>query len=222
MMQNQHIQRSTGYSGIAFVVVAVGGAVLPGIPPDSTAPGSEIAAFLNGHRTMWMLSTWLALPAVAFFLWFAAGLNTFLRTATEPDEALLSWGFAGAIAAATMYFVFSGIQCALIYHGIPTGGSDFMRGGFDVLNILASYFFAPFAIFVGAASLSVRRHHALPIWLSSLGFVAVAVDGIGTLAPFFRSGPLAPGAIYVVLGFFVPMIWIIAISLAMIRTPGMR
>jgi len=213
------MQRSAGYSGMAFVLLAIAGAALPGIPPDSTARAGQIAAFLNAHRSTWILSTWFALPAGAFFLWFAAGLNTNLRSVREPDEVLLSWGNAGAIAAATMYFTFSAIQAALIYHAAPIGGSDFVRGGFDVLNIMAAYFFAPFAIFVGAVSLNARRHRTLPRWINGLGLVAVAVDAIGTLAPLFRSGPLAPGGSYVVVGFFVPMLWIIAISIAMARTP---
>ncbi len=221
-MQKQHIQRSAGYGGIAFVVVAIAGAALPGVPPDSTARTGDIAAYLNAHRSAWILSTWFALPAGAFFLWFAAGLNAYLRALREPDEALLFWGTAGAVAAATMYFTFSAIQAALVYHTAPAGGSDFLRGGFDALNVLAAYFFAPFAIFVGAASLNARRHGVLPRWISSLGFIAVAVDAVGTLAPLFRTGPLAPGSFFVVIGFVAPMLWIIAISIAMVRTPLSR
>lgn len=221
-MHKQHIQRSAGYSGIAFVVVAIAGAALPGVPPDSTARTGEIADFLNAHRSMWLLSTWFALPAGVFFLWFAAGLNAYLRALREPDEALLSWGAAGAVAAVTMYFTFSAIQAALIYHSAAVGGSDFLRGGFDILNILAAYFFAPFAVFVGAASLNARRHGVLPRWISSLGFIAAAVDAVGTLAPLFRGGPLAPGGFFVVIGFVVPMLWITAISIALVRTPSSR
>lgn len=221
-MQKQHIQRSAGYGGIAFVVVAIAGAVLPSMPPDSTARMGEIAAYLNAHRSTWILSTWFALPAGAFFLWFAAGLNAYLLAVRDSDEALLSWGNAGAISAATMYFTLSAIQAALVYHKAPPGGSDFLRGGFDVLNILTAYFFAPLAVFVGAASLNARRHGALPRWITSLGFLAVAVDIIATLAPLFRAGPLAPGSYCVIVGFFVPMLWILAISIAMVRTPISR
>ncbi|MDQ6931771.1 MAG: hypothetical protein M3160_01205 [Candidatus Eremiobacteraeota bacterium] len=221
-MQKQHIQRSAGYGGIAFVVLAIAGAALPGVPPDSTARVGEIAAYLDAHRSTWILSTWVALPAGAFFLWFAAGLNAYLREVKDSDEALLLWENAGAIAAATMYYTFSAIQAALVYHSAPAGGSSFLRGAFDVLNVLAAYFFAPLAIFVAAASLNARRHGALPRWIISLGFVAVAVDVIATLAPLFRAGPLAPGGFFVIIGFFVPMLWILAISIAMARTPLSR
>jgi uncharacterized membrane protein YhdT len=87
---------------------------------------------------------------------------------------------------------------------------------------MVAYFFAPLAIFVGATSLNARRHGALRRWICTLGLVAVAVDTVGTLAPLFRTGPLAPGSWFVAVAFIVPMLWIAAISIAMVRTPAQR
>ena len=78
-MYNQHVERSAGFAGIAFVIVLALAAALPGIPPLAAAAPREIGDYIATHRIMWLISAWLALPLSAFFLWFVVQLRAFLR-----------------------------------------------------------------------------------------------------------------------------------------------
>ncbi len=93
-MHNRHKERSAAYSGIVGAILFVISGVLPGAFPAPNATPAEVASYVSGHGAALSISAWLALPAVAFVLWFALGLFDYLRSPDSTDRTIAQWGAA--------------------------------------------------------------------------------------------------------------------------------
>ena len=78
------------------------------------------------------------------------------------------------------------------------------------------------AIFVFACAHSMRRHGSGPQWLALYGYLTALGSAIASLSMFYPSGPMAPnGWAAVVLGSALFALWMIVVSIRLIRTPAM-
>ena len=219
-MYNVHVERSAGYSGIAFILLVLVGAFLPGTPPTPDAPASDVAMFLDTHRSTWLFAGWLGFPAAAFFLWFIVQFRAYLRLVPQLDDGLPAYLLTGGIVAGVIALLLSLVQIVMGFRPSAELGLPAIRVLYDIFNAGGALIFLPTSIIVFAASQSGRRHNSLPGGLVILGYVATAGAVISTLSVFFASGFFVMGGFAtLILGLLPFAIWTIWASIVLIRAP---
>ena len=220
-MYNIHAERSAGYAGIAFVVLAIIGAFVPGVLPPLSSSPTDLAAYVDAHRIMLVLGAWISFPAGAFFLWFIVGLRAYLRQTRGQDEGLPTYALVAGVVTVAVAIVSAIFQFVLGFEGSATLGRDGVVAMYAATSLSGTFVSAPLAIFVVACALSMRRHHSAPAWLVNLGYLTFAGSAVSSLCVFFSSGAMAPGGVVsLILGFLLFAIWIVATSLTLIMNAG--
>lgn len=219
-MYNVAVERSAGWAGIAFIVITIAAAFLPGVPPAPDTPPAVVGAWLDAHHTMWMLGAWLIFPAVAFFLWWLVQLRAYLRLAPQTDDGLPTYMLAAGVAAAAIVTIIATVQIVLGMRPAAERSPQTIAVLFDTFNAFGAMIFIPTAVMVFAGSHSGRRHGSLPNALAYFGYLATLGAAISTASVFFTSGFMAIGGVgTVVLGLLPLSIWVVWTSIALIRVP---
>lgn len=201
-----------GVSGIASLVLSIGGFALIGAAGFALGPGAsteEIAgAVSDGNTSLALTGVFVDTLGSLFLITFAAILWARLRRAEgEPG-----WISLASVAAALL-MVAAGLGDKAAYYAIvsradtgldPNVGAalyDTATGFFALFQVLAGFF-----LFV--TGLAVLRTDALRRWLGWTG-VAIGLASIASAAaPEGDAGQLA---------FPLVVLWIVAVSIALIR-----
>lgn len=219
-MYNVAVERSAGWSGIAFIIIVIVAAFLPGAPPPPDAPPATVGAFIDAHHAMWMLAAWLTFPAVAFFLWWLVQLRAYLRLVPQVDDGLPTYMLAGGVVAAAIVIVTATVQVVLGLRLSAERSPQIIGLLYDSFNALGAMVFIPSAVVVLGASHSGRRHQSFPPALAYLGYLATLGSAIATLSVFSTSGFMAIGGIgSLIIGLLPFAIWVIWTSVILIRAP---
>ncbi len=219
-MYNERMERSAGWSGIAFIVMVLLAAFLPGVPPPPDTPSPVLSAWLDGHRMLWTLGGWLIFPGVAFFLWWLVQLRAYLRLAPQIDDGLPTYMLTGGILAAVVVTLAATVQVVMGLQPAAVFGPQVVQMLFETFNALGAMVFIPSTVVVFAASHSGLRHQSLPRGLAYWGYLTSVGCAISTLSVFSISGFMAVGYVgTVVLGLLPFAIWVLGVSVAMIRAP---
>lgn len=219
-MYNERMERSAGWSGIAFIVVVLVAAFLPGPPPTPDTPVATVSAWLDAHHFLWVLSGWLIYPGVLFYLWWVVQLRAFLRLAPQLDDGLPTYMLVGAILGAAIVTLIATDQIVLGLRPSSVLGPAIVQLLFDTFNALGAMVFIPTTILVFAASHSGLRHSSIPKALAYLGYLTCVGCAVSTLSVFSATGFMAIGGIGTVLMGLLPFtIWVLWVSAVMIRAP---
>ncbi len=219
-MYNVAVERSAGWSGIAFIIIVIVAAFLPGSPPPPDAAPADVAAFIDAHHAMWMLAAWLTFPAIAFFLWWLIQLRAYLRLVPQIDDGLPTYMLAGGVVAAAIVIVTATVQVVLGMRLSTDRTPQIVGMLYDSFNALGAMIFIPSTIVVFAGSHSGRRHRSLPAGLAYFGYLATIGCAVATLSVFSTNGFMATGGIGTILIGLLPFaIWVIAVSVVLIRSP---
>ncbi|MDQ2872844.1 MAG: hypothetical protein M3R35_06930, partial [Candidatus Eremiobacteraeota bacterium] len=181
----------------------------------------DLAAYVDGHRSMLILGAWLTFPASAFYLWFIVGLRAFLRQVPGRDEGLPTYALVAGLATAVITVMGAIFQTVLGFEGSITLGAQGLPVMYGAAALSGAVLFGPLAVFLLACAMSMRIHHSAPRWLAWLGYVAFIGSAISSLTVFFSRGPMAPGGIVSILvGLLLFALWVIATSIVLIRNAG--
>lgn len=200
-------RRTSGIAGVVFVALAVVIAILEGdVSWDDT--NAELREFYDGSQQDRAVAAAMLLPlAIAAFLWFVAGVRSFLRaghpgTGALPSAAALGGGVfaAGLLVAATANNL---VPTALAF----TDAYRFDPGAARLLLVLSIVLStgaqAAAAVLVAATSEVGRRAGGLPSWFVWAGYV-VAVLNLFSLLLF--GWPIALFGV-----------WVLVLSVLMLR-----
>jgi hypothetical protein len=219
-MYDVHVERSAGFAGIAFIIVAILSAIIPTLPPPPDAPASVVGAYLDAHHGAWMLSGWLVFPETAFFLWFIVQLRAYLRLVPQVDDGLGTYLLAGGVVAVAMVLLLGMDQLVLGFRPSGQLGEPAVRVLYDFFNAGGAMIFGPTAIMLVAASQSGRRHGSLPMGLVLLGYIAAIGAVVSSLTVFFPSGFMVMGGSSTLAFGLLPFVlWVLWASLVLIRSP---
>ena len=198
------------------MLLLIVGFLLPGEPPKADDPVEEFTSFLVDKRGSVLAQALLIGLGSGLFLFWAGALRSRLEAAGRT--AMTNVFFGGAVASATLNLVGVAIFAGTAFEAASLGDDVLNRALFDIgTDVLAISGFAV-ATFFAAASLAAAGTGALPRWAVSTGLVAAAVQLVTTLAVVASSGFFAAGEAFGFLGFFVAVVWIIAVSIAMLRS----
>ena len=205
--------RLGGVGGLAFALAFFLGLVLTDVP-DATSTTAEAVRFYaeDGNRVKTILAAYLFGVAGLCFVGFLASLTGALRAADErspfPTAAIVAGAvYLGLVLAAGAAFVAPSATLALDpeHSGTATPDLADLARGLSILGDWLLLMFAPFAAaaLVASTSLAALRSGVLRPWLAwgGLGIAALLLAGV----LFF---PL-----------FVFLLWVVAVSVALLRAP---
>ena len=205
-------ERWAPVSGIVFFLLTIPTLFLPAkAPPGAGDPAAKWAAFVQDHRSAYLVSMCLSGLAVVGFLVFLASLATRLRAVDQELLAVVALG-AGLVTAAVWY-VWLSFQGVLAWTS-PSGVDPTV-----VKTLLAAADFAfpfPIAALVGATSIAALRSTSWPKWLSYVGIVGAVWVLVGGMA-MARNGFFAPTSGARLTGWAFFFIWVLVGSVFLLR-----
>jgi hypothetical protein len=190
-MTQRHELRWGGFAGLAFIVLAVLAALLPGIPPRVTATADMITSYVADGRSQMLLAAILDAAAAGLVIWFAAAFAEAIREREERSDVHLAI-LAGSVLIGAALFMY-GAALGVLAYGVDTrdaATTAALYQGTMVLNVLLGF---AAALPLAAAGIGVLRTHLMPDWLGYVALAAAAVSGLAAFSIFFDSGAYAPG-----------------------------
>lgn len=190
-MTQRHELRWGGFAGLAFIVLAVLAALLPGIPPRVTATADMITSYVADGRSQMLLAAILDAAAAGLVIWFAAAFAEAIREREERSDVHLAI-LAGSVLIGAALFMY-GAALGVLAYGVDTreaATTAALYQGTMVLNVLLGF---AATLPLAAAGIGVLRTHLMPDWLGYVALAAAAVSGLAAFSIFFDSGAYAPG-----------------------------
>lgn len=190
-MTERHELRWGGFAGLAFIVLAVVGAILPGVPPRVTATEGTITSYVADGRDQMLLAALLQAAAAGLVIWFAAAFAEAIREREERSDVHLAL-LAGSVLIGGAIFSYGAALGVLAYGSSTVAATTTVAifQGVMVLNTLLGF---AAALPLTAAGIGVLRTHLMPDWLGYLALVAAGVSVLAGFGVFFDSGVYAPG-----------------------------
>jgi hypothetical protein len=162
-------------TGVAFIVVAIVGAIIAGEPPDADSPVQEIVDHYTDNKDAIEAGSFVGAAAGVLLVFFGAYLRSVLSAAEGPGGILSALALVGTAVVAVGLAIDITISIAL-----AEAVDDIEPAAVQALQALWDNDFVPLAlgslIFLISTGLSILRHGALPKWL---GWVALVLAVIG-------------------------------------------
>ena len=190
-MTQRHELRWGGFAGLAFIVLAAVGALLPGVPPRVTATSDTITSYVADGRDQMLLAALLQAAAAGLVIWFAAAFAEAIREREERSDVHLAL-LAGSVLIGGALFTYGAALGVLAYVSptVEATTTVALFQGVMVLNTLLGF---AAALPLTAAGIGVLRTHLMPDWLGYVALVAAGVSVLAGFGIFFDSGIYAPG-----------------------------
>jgi hypothetical protein len=202
---------AAGLLGVALLAVAL---FLPGAPPRSDQPASQIAALALEHRNELTLGSVIALVGAGFLAWFIAGLLVSLRSTGRP--IVLAAAGAAAIAGVLLVVIGVVVVSGLVLETINSGDDDLVRLVTDTSNIVIQMGLVALAGFVVAVSVVAPGRSGFMVRFLGIGGAA-AIAGSSIPPLIVTSGPWQFGGVAAVACTTPMMAWFLVTAGLMTR-----
>ncbi|HUP99394.1 MAG TPA: hypothetical protein VM093_02950 [Aeromicrobium sp.] len=170
-------------SGVAFLVLVIGGALYGGEPPAEDShvkSANDLAAAYAAQGDRLLTAVFAMGLGLVFFVFFASILKTTLDTGTSPTHCLSRAAFAGAL-------IFTMGAATDLTLGVATVEAAKDKVDPVAIQALSAYFsndWVPFAIgivlLMAGSALSIINHGGLPVWL---GWLAALIAIVAVIPP---------------------------------------
>ena len=211
-------QRLGGVAGILFVALFIANLFTPSTP-DVDDPSAGLAREIAEDRSGHVLSVYLDGLSLVAFLVFIASLWALLRRA-EPAPGPSLVALLGGLALSTIILVSDGVYLALVEAADEGREPAAIRALLELDSIIfIPAGFALIALYAGIA-LSAIPARSLPSWLgwsAAVFAVFFTVTLLGVFSDDEEGGPLG---IAFFIGLLAQFLWVVAASVAMIRSAG--
>ena len=190
-MTERHELRWGGIAGLAFLVLAFAGALLPGFPPRVTDSENEILSYVSDGKTQLLVASLCWAASAGLVIWFTAAFAEAIRERDERSDVHMAL-LAGSVLVGGAIFMNAAGTAAMAY-GIDEISPELTVALFQGLMVLGAMVGFAAALPLTAAGIGVLRTKMLPDWLGYLGLAAAAVSVVGAFAIFAESGDYVPG-----------------------------
>ena len=214
-------RRIGGAAGILFVVLFLVGAIgLQGDTPMTTDPPAEVREYLADNGTRYLTGDFIISIGFVFGFWpFLSALRSLLGQAEGEPRMWSRYALIGGLVATVF-----GALSSLFWGALALGGADVADDSLTRTFMHASdYGFSgitfAFAAFVVASSLVILRTGVLWRWLGWAGLVDGVALVIGS-AWTIDGDPEGPLAFLGFIALIVLLLWVLAVSIAMLRLPA--
>lgn len=178
---------------------------------------ATITNYFVTNKSMALASLELGLAASVVLLIFAAGLRSILLSA-EGGDILSNIFFGGAILYVSTEIGFLTTTGALVYVA-GHGAESEIRLLLALENWADQFRFLPAGILIAAASAAMIDGRILGGWIRWLGIASGALLLVSEVANLDPLGPLGGVSNAGILGLLLFLIWIVAVSVSLIRRP---
>lgn len=208
-------------SGVAFVVLFVGGLLSADVLAGRSFPGMDeplqqiTGYFAASGAEVRLLSLFHSVAAIPL-LAFAAYVSALHSNRDDESRRLSTLAFGGGIMAA-VFLLLSALLFWTLARPATAGEPALVRSLVD-LSFLAGgvALLLSLSAFIGANALLASRTGVLPAWLVRTGVVTAVISLLFAAALAAESGAFGPGGIIAVAA--VPaFLWIFAASVALVR-----
>jgi hypothetical protein len=181
---NDRWSRRVPLIGILFAGFLIATFALSWNTPDDKASGAKVISYFHSHRGQEMTANILGVYAVAFWLFFAGALRSYLRR-SGASERVTTTAYAGAIL-----FGVGGALLSAVGFALANEINRLDVSGAHTLNLVQMGLFFPAAagqfVFGIATAVAIRESRALPVWLAwvALLFGVIAITPIGFFGTF--------------------------------------
>lgn len=200
-------ERYAAWGGVAFVVLGLLGAFLPGSPPQPNASAAKVAKFLSDHAGALKAGQVIFLFGIVAGVWWFGSLFRRLADAegAQPRLALLAAiGFTWAIV---FIAVGGGVLTAMALRRNEIGAGVLPL--FAISNILISTSAIGVLVLVSAVGALVVRANVFPAWVAWLSWLV----GIVEIVAAFSTASLASFPfVFGFIGFILWFAWTLVIS----------
>ena len=208
--------RLSGFAGLASLALGVAGVIIDEMwrIPGTGASASEIAGFVDAHRSALLIAVILTAAGVALWLLFGVGVWVWMRETGSGDGFLSTCFVVGLVCFVTLLFAGFTSFLVLVYRAPESSDPRLL---YDLAFALLAMSGIPTALALGAYAAHVlgdRRLPALTAWIA----VAAALANLVLLASLVvRSGffSLEGGVIIAIPGTL--FVWILATSIVLLR-----
>jgi hypothetical protein len=183
-MNKSRLERYAPLAGVVFFVILVAAIIVSGSDtPDNDDPTLKVVAYWSKHDSDQIVSSLLAVYAVAALVWFAASVRSAIATVERGANRLATLSFAGSVILA----VGLATSAAFSFVAADTVG-DVPPTVTQTFSVLNNDFFFPIslgvALMLGAAGVAALRYAWLPAWAGwvSLLIAVAAVTPVGFFA----------------------------------------
>jgi hypothetical protein len=208
--------RLSGLAGLVSLALGVAGVIVDEMwsIPGTGAGASEIAGFVDGHRSALLVAVILTAAGVALWLLFGVGVWVWMRETRSGDGFLSTCFLVGLVSFVTLLFAGFTSFLVLVYRSPEPSDPRLL---YDLAFGLLAMSGLPTALALGAYAVHVfgdRRLPALTAWIAT----AAALANLVLLASLVvRSGffSLEGGVIIAIPGTL--FVWILATSIVLLR-----
>ena len=213
-------RRWTGVVGLGYFVLQVLGAVLfmvAGNPP-SFGDAKKYADFISSGSGLFLGDAFLTGVATMVFVAFALGIRGVIREAAERGEWVGTLAFGAALLLAAIAFAGAALEATAAI--VSTTGTDptTVRALWVATSLMFTFIYLPAALLLATVSYAALRIRILPNWAGWLGIVAGILNLAAVATVFGGTGDYgAVGLLPYVLGFAPGQLWILGVSVALLR-----
>jgi hypothetical protein len=210
-------ERWGALGGILFVVLVAVSAFLPGSPPKPSDSTAKIVKFVadNGGALRW--AAFIGALAVVPLFWWLGSVWRVMRRGEGGTPRLAVGALGGAIFAAVMATLAGILLAVLPIVGVRIIPHQEIRFFFILSSNIGFATEFGVAVFVGAFSLVIMRSRVLPPMLGWLGALLALITLVGGATVATTRDAIFDVAFVGFLGF---LIWVLAVSILMLRGAG--
>ena len=219
-MDDSKWERWSALGGIAFVVLILISAFIPGSPPKTSDSAAKIAKFVGDHPDALRWGAYIAASARCSSSGGSGAVWRTLRRAEGGEPRLTVVAIAGVVFG-TALFAVNGVLLAMpaILGVKATGGPEGTKFFYVFATNLGAGGSIGVAVFVGAFSAVILRSGTMPKAIGFAGGLVAVLDLVGA-----ASVSSTKDALFVIgfIGFFATLLWVIAVSVLMYRGAGSK
>ncbi|MGA7703392.1 MAG: hypothetical protein WB998_00690 [Solirubrobacteraceae bacterium] len=208
--------RLSGLAGLLSLPLGVAGVIVDEMwrMPGTAANASEIAGFVDAHRSALLIAGMLTAAGVALWLLFGVGVWVWMRETGGGDGFLSTCFVVGLVSFVTLLFAGFTSFLVLVYRAPEPSDPRLL---YDLAFALLAMSGIPTALALGAYAAHVLSDRRLPAWSAWIA-IAAALANLALLASLvLRSGffSLEGGVIIAIPGTL--FVWILAMSIVLLR-----
>ena len=194
-------ERAGAATGIASVLLFIGGFLIVPTPPDVNAPAAEVAAYFTEEQDG-IRATLVAFTAALFFyIWFLGSLRSALWEAEGGSGRVSAIAFGAGLVGAAALFLLIDLLAAAAFRPAETS-PEVTTALNDAAVVSGAPALAALTALFAATAKVMLRSGVFPPWLGWLNAVAALAQPLAVGAMLTDSGAFAgDGA----LGLFVPV-----------------
>jgi len=206
-------ERWGGVGGILFIACTLVSALLPGSPPMTSDPVSDMVKFVADKSDQIRIAGYLGAVAIVPFFFFLGALWRLLRRGEGGSPFLAVMAAAGGVFASVV-----GALGGIVLAVLPLVRTSLTVGSLRTLYVLATNI--AFTSLFGIATLALSasavflRSRVMPAWLGYLGVLAGLVALVGAGATVSTNDTLFTIGF---IGFLLATLWILLLSILMLR-----